>query len=522
VAKESTVAADRRRPKVSQADFPIFTLEQSLRLPQAIWDEFAGKGAAPHDVAIALDMSPTSGTWRNLAGSAIAYGLVEGGYNATRMTLTSLGRRIVAPTAEGDDDRARVEAVLQPRVMGEFLRRYDRAKFPSDQIAENVLVELGLPKDRAPAARDVLLKNARSVGIIRETKTGPFVAIDEPGPAQRSLEDSRIPVPPADAAPAVAEPPVTPPRVAAEGATPVPILSRGDSGPGTVATTQRPLTRGTIVDCYKLKQRLGAGFSAEVWSATVQRAPPGTELEKNQAVAIKFYHAHAMALPDQVLRVEREYRIAQSIRHSHLIRIYEFLLASPRPHHNFLVMDLARGILLKKAIEANQVTPSQALRILHQIISALDELHGAGALHRDVKPGNITVEIVGDAVHATVLDLGIVTITYEKGVTAVSHFLGSKHWAPIEQLMGEGLDERSDLYSASAVAYNALTGQEPYAGSLTEAAVAVNMGRSQLLLPAFKDVPDDVREMINACLSYKRDDRPSSARDCLDVLERHL
>lgn len=515
--KETT--PDRRRSKVSQTDFPIFTLDQAMRLPQAIWDEFAGKGAAPHDVAIALDMSPTSGTWRNLAGSAIAYGLVEGGYNATRMTLTALGRRIVAPTIEGDDARAYAEAVLMPRIMGDFLRRYDRSKFPSDQIAENVLVELGLPKDRASAARDVLIKNARAAGIIRDTKTGLFVALDDPVPAQRSVEDSAIVVPAADVAPSVPAPPVTGSRLVEGVPTPP---SRGDSGPGTLAVHQRPLTRGTVVDCYKLKQRLGSGFSAEVWSATVQRVPPGAELEKSQPVAIKFYHAHAMALPDQVLRVEREYRIAQTIRHPNLIRIYEFLLASPRPHHNFLVMDLARGILLKKAIEANQLAPVQVMRILHQVLSALDELHGAGALHRDVKPGNITVEVADDKVHATLLDLGIVTITYEKGVTAVSHFLGSKHWAPIEQLMGEALDERSDLYSAAAVAYNALTGHEPYAGSLTEAAVAVNMGRSQLLLPGLRDVPEDVAEMINACLSYKRDDRPSSARDCLDVLDRHL
>jgi serine/threonine protein kinase len=155
-------------------------------------------------------------------------------------------------------------------------------------------------------------------------------------------------------------------------------------------------------------------------------------------------------------------------------------------------------------------------------MSALDELHCAGALHRDVKPGNVTVELTDTSVHATLLDLGIVNITYEKGVTAVSHFLGSKHWAPIEQLMGEPLDERSDLYSLGAVAYNALTNQEPYAGSATEAAVAVNMGRSQLVLPALRDLPEEVAEMITACLAYRRDDRPGSARDCLVVLERHI
>ncbi len=508
--------SDRKRTYVSQAEFPRFTLEQASRVPQALWDEFAGSGAAPHDVAIALNMSPTSGTWRNLAGSALAYGLIEGGYNATRMLLTPLGRRIVAPTEEGDDGRARIEAATTPRVMSEFFQRYNRAKFPSQRIAENVLIELGLPKERAAAAFDTLEKNGRAVGILRETKTGLFVAVDDPGPPLRRPSDSDIAVPPGEAAPAEPIPRTTRPLIGVSSESSI------DSGPGVAIAQQRPLSRGAQVDCYKLKQRLGSGFSAEVWSATVHRLPPGTELAKGQNVALKFYHAHAMALPDQVLRIEREYRIAQSIRHPNLIRIYEFLLASPRPHHNFLVMDLARGLPLRKLIESRQLGVPQILKILHQVMSAVDALHGAGALHRDIKPGNITVEVTESSVHATLLDLGIVNITYEKGVTAVSHFLGSKHWAPIEQLLGESLDERSDLYGVGAVAFNALTGQEPYAGSLTEAAVAVKMGQHPLVVPKVEGLPSDVAEMISACLAYQRDERPNSARDCLDVLERHV
>jgi hypothetical protein len=484
-----------------------------------LWDEFAGKDAPPHNVAIALGMSPTSGTWRNLCGSAVAYGLVEGGYNATKMALTALGKRIVAPTSEGDDDGARVQAVLNPRIMNEFFRKYDRAKFPSDKIAENVLVELGLPKERAATARDILVKNGSAVGIIKSMKTGSFVALDEPGPSKRSDEDAEIAIPASDSV--APQDQATPPPGSDVAPRFVRSRMRSDSGPGYSLAPQQPLARGAKIDSYKLKQRLGGGFSAEVWSATVEDVPLGTELSKGQSVAMKFYHAHAMALPDQVLRVEREYRIAQSIRHPHLIRIYEFLLASPRPHHNFLVMDLARGVPLKRIIEGKQLSVEQTLAVFFQVLSALDELHGAGALHRDVKPGNIMVDLTPN-VHSTLLDLGIVTITYEKGVTAVSHFLGSKHWAPYEQLMGEGLDERSDLYSAAAVAYNALTGHEPYAGSLTEAAVAVNMGKSALTLPSLKDIPDDIREMINACLSSRRENRPDSARDCLDVLLHYV
>src|SRR5829696_8640466 len=166
------------RSRVSQADFPNNTLEQAVRIAQAIWDNFAGKGGAPHQIAMAIGMSPTSGTWRNLCGSAIAYGLTEGGYNAQQIVLTDLGRKAIAPAEEGDDAAALHEAALRPRVMRDFFSKYDRAKFPRDNIAQNVLVDLGLPKDRTTDALETIKAIGRQVGIIVDTKTGPFVALN--------------------------------------------------------------------------------------------------------------------------------------------------------------------------------------------------------------------------------------------------------------------------------------------------------------------------------------------------------
>lgn len=184
-----------KRSKLSQTELPNNSLSQAERIAHAIWENFAGRGAAPHDVAISLDMSPTSGTWRNLCGSAIAYGLTEGGYAADQITLTPLGRRIVGPTEAGDDARARVEAVLQPRVQREFFEKYNKAKLPPDNIGANVLVSMGLPKDRAARSFEILKENGQVTGIIRDTKTGPFVAIENttaptrPEVSSATLED---------------------------------------------------------------------------------------------------------------------------------------------------------------------------------------------------------------------------------------------------------------------------------------------------------------------------------------------
>lgn len=170
--------AEPKRTRISQSDFPNFSLEEALRIPRGLWENYAGKGTAPHNVAMALNLSPTSGTWRNLCGASIAYGLTEGGYNAGEITLTDLGRRIVAPTVEGDDLGALQEAALKPRVLAEFFRHYDRAKFPRDDIASNVLVTKGIPKDRADAVLSLLKRNGDFVGFIKQTKTGPFVSLD--------------------------------------------------------------------------------------------------------------------------------------------------------------------------------------------------------------------------------------------------------------------------------------------------------------------------------------------------------
>jgi len=167
-----------KRTKISQTEVPNITLEESLRIANCLWDNFAGKSAAPHQIAMALDLSPTSGGWRNLCGASIAYGLTEGGYNASQIVLTSLGRRIVAPTTENDDRAALKEATLKPRILAEFFQKYNRAKLPKSEIACNLLVEWGLPKERSQGIFNIIKDNGYYVDFIHDTKTGPFVSLD--------------------------------------------------------------------------------------------------------------------------------------------------------------------------------------------------------------------------------------------------------------------------------------------------------------------------------------------------------
>lgn len=170
-----------KRPYYKQSDFPLTSLQQAQKIASAIVDNFAADGGSPPDVALALGISPTSSAWPALTGAAIAYGLIEGGWNANTMKLTNLGKRLVAPEAEGEDLAARREAILKPKVLRDFFEKYRRAKFPNDVIASNVLKSMSLPADRVESGLEIIKDNGRYAGIIRETPTGPFINLDSPG-----------------------------------------------------------------------------------------------------------------------------------------------------------------------------------------------------------------------------------------------------------------------------------------------------------------------------------------------------
>ena len=192
-AKSSSGATAKRKKKarrrISQGQIPKHSLREALTVAQAITDSFAGDATSPPQIAMALEISPTSSGWRSLTGAAVAYGLTKGGYGANKIALTELGRRCTAPTEEGDDVPARAEAALIPGVPGKFFEKYDRSKFPADQIAKNVLQQnFDVPAARTEEVLTLLKDNGSFVGFVHQTKTGPFVSIEDLKPSPVTLE----------------------------------------------------------------------------------------------------------------------------------------------------------------------------------------------------------------------------------------------------------------------------------------------------------------------------------------------
>jgi hypothetical protein len=170
-----------KRARISQTDIPKYGFKDCLSLAQKLNEELNGE-ASPHQLAIALDLSPTSSSWQYITGASVAYGLTIGAYNARTIKLSELGKRIVAPTEENDDIPAMVEAALKPKIISDFYEKYNRGKFPSDKIAENVLQSLGVPKERTMDVLSMIKEIGELTGILHNTKTGLYVSIDTPDP----------------------------------------------------------------------------------------------------------------------------------------------------------------------------------------------------------------------------------------------------------------------------------------------------------------------------------------------------
>lgn len=171
----------KRRSSLRQTDVPGRTLKEALRVPEALRDHFAGQSARPVQLAGAINMTPGSGPFRTLTGAAEAYGLTSGASRSDEITLTDLGRRIVSPREEAADISGMREALMLPRVIREFLSRYDGQRLPRQDIAANVITDdMSIPRDAADAAFAMIIANGEDVGVIVENKGSKYVDLKAP------------------------------------------------------------------------------------------------------------------------------------------------------------------------------------------------------------------------------------------------------------------------------------------------------------------------------------------------------
>lgn len=174
--KEADVqTGDKKRVRVSQTDIPAYSLSEALRVPRAIHDNYGGDATKPFEVAAAMDLKPGSSYFKMLTGAAIAYGLTDGGYNAFEIAMTPLAKKILKPLEEGAEISGKREAFQKPRIISEFLTKYDGSPIPKESIAKNVLSSMGVPDDRAESTLKTIVSAASDLGLVREIKGTKYI-----------------------------------------------------------------------------------------------------------------------------------------------------------------------------------------------------------------------------------------------------------------------------------------------------------------------------------------------------------
>ena len=227
------------------------------------------------------------------------------------------------------------------------------------------------------------------------------------------------------------------------------------------------------------------------------------DLHLEREVALKVLQPLLTRDPEVVERFRREAQLAAGLRHPNIVNIYDI---GGRSGLLWYTMELIDGPSLAQLVERDGPLPlDQTLRLLREALSALAHAHGSGLVHRDIKPENMLIDRTGSV---QITDFGLALALRGKfgGATSQS---GTPQFASPEQLLGERVDQRSDLYSLAAVAYYALLGTPPFPGITVEQVLAKQTTNQ---FPTSRGQRDDVSEALEQVL-----DRALSA----DVSERY-
>ena len=264
---------------------------------------------------------------------------------------------------------------------------------------------------------------------------------------------------------------------------------------------------GTTIDQYRIEARLGGGGMGEVFRAR--------DLELDRDVAIKLVRPELADLAEVTARFRAEARTLAGLAHSNIATVFRFFA-----HEGtlYLVMEYISGQPFGDMLREKGALPAtEVVRIMKQALAGLGYAHDNKVVHRDIKPGNLMLD-GRDTVK--VLDFGIAHLLDQTRITQSGSVLGTPAYMAPEQVLGQQVDGRTDLYALGVVLYEMLTGKLPYrANSQFEQMRAHLETQPRSLKEMNETVPRPLRETIVQALAKQADDRFQSAAEFSDALE---
>ena len=281
------------------------------------------------------------------------------------------------------------------------------------------------------------------------------------------------------------------------------------------------LAAGTSVGRYEIQSALGAGGMGEVYLA---RDPL-----LSRTVAVKLLPAAFATDPDRLRRFEQEAQATAALNHPHILAVHDVGRIGDQP---FIVMEYVRGETLAAYIRRGRPSLRRSLEIGIEIADALDAAHRARIVHRDLKPANIMM--TGDG-HVKVLDFGLAkflehdTSAPTTGArtpqleTTTGQLLGTPVYMSPEQLLGDAIDQRTDIYTLGVILFEMLTGQRPHDGDVLE------LLRNAALTTPIRTVRDvdgtiapEVSALVARCMARNPSNRFQTAGELNVELQRLL